>query len=100
MNNQYLRQEGSVVFMCCGKAGCPSVKINDDGMVEITDEKGNKVIMQKDEAALLPQAVEKLNAKANWDSLHSPRSPEPRETCPRQPRVLSSPGKPVLLPGG
>jgi len=65
MNNKYLRQEGSVVFMCCGKAGCPSVEINNDGMVEITDEDGNKVIIQKEEAALLPQAVEKLNAETD-----------------------------------
>lgn len=59
-NNYSLRQEGSKVFMCCGKAGCPSVEFDSEGMVEIKDDFGNAVKMNKGEAALIAGAVEQL----------------------------------------
>ncbi|NDG53623.1 MAG: hypothetical protein EBY39_11465 [Flavobacteriia bacterium] len=58
--NYFLRQEGSKVFMCCGKAGCPSVEFNSEGMVQISDDFGNQVKMNKEEAALIAGAVEQL----------------------------------------
>ena len=61
--NKNLRIEGSRVFMCCGKSGCPSVEINKEGLVEIKDDFGNKVVMKKAEAELLPAAVKRLNEK-------------------------------------
>lgn len=60
-NNYYLRPEGNKIFMCCGKANCPSVEINDEGLIEIKDDYGNSVKMKKEEAALLKDAVSKLN---------------------------------------
>jgi hypothetical protein len=61
MNNQYyLRPEGNKVFMCCGKAGCPSVEFNEEGLVQISDDFGNTVKMNKDEAKLIAGAVEQL----------------------------------------
>lgn len=59
----YLRPEGNKVFMCCGKANCPSVEINDEGLVEIKDDFGNSVKMKKEEAALLKDAVAELKSK-------------------------------------
>lgn len=59
-DNYFLRQEGSKIFMCCGKAGCPSVEINGEGLIEISDDYGNKVKMNKSEANLIAGAVEQL----------------------------------------
>jgi len=60
----YLRPEGNKIFMCCGKANCPSVEINSDGLIEIKDDYGNSVKMKKEEAALIEGAVEELKNNA------------------------------------
>lgn len=62
-NNHYLRRESGQIFLCCGKAGCPSVQVNEEGFVEIKDDFGNTVKMSRSEADLLPEAVEALNEK-------------------------------------
>jgi len=67
-NNYFLREEGNKIFMCCGKAGCPSVSINDEGLVEISDDYGNSVKMKKEEANLMGQAVDKLSQKNKINS--------------------------------
>jgi len=59
--NKNLRIEGNKVFMCCGKAGCPSVEYNDEGLVEISDDHGNKVKMEESQARLIAQAVKELS---------------------------------------
>lgn len=59
-NNYYLRPEGNKIFMCCGKANCPSVSENDEGLIEISDDYGNKVKMKKQEASLISDAITKL----------------------------------------
>ena len=61
--NYFLREEGSRILMCCGKAGCPSVSIDEDGLINISDDFGNTVKIKKEEAALLESAVSKLNEK-------------------------------------
>jgi len=60
----YLRPEGNKIFMCCGKANCPSVEINGEGLIEIKDDYGNSVKMKKEEAALIEGAVEELKKNA------------------------------------
>jgi hypothetical protein len=60
MNNHNLRSEGNKIFMCCGKANCPSVEINEEGLVEISDDYGNKVKMNKEQASLIKDAVSQL----------------------------------------
>jgi hypothetical protein len=62
-NNYYLRPEGNKIFMCCGKAKCPSVSLNEEGLVQIEDDYGNLVKMKKEEAALLKDAVVQLDEK-------------------------------------
>lgn len=62
-NNYFLREEGNRIFMCCGKAGCPSVAVDEEGLINISDDFGNTVKMKKEEAALIRDAVSKLNEK-------------------------------------
>lgn len=52
------------VKLCCGKNGCPTIQDLGDGTVEITDDDGNKIIMKKEEAALLADGVNHLNEKS------------------------------------
>jgi len=61
----YLRPEGNKIFMCCGKANCPSVEINSEGLIEIKDDYGNSVKMKKEEASLIHDAIFKLNKKSS-----------------------------------
>lgn len=62
-NDYFLREEGNRIFMCCGKAGCPSVAVDEEGLINISDDFGNTVKMKKEEAALIRDAVSKLNEK-------------------------------------
>jgi len=59
-NEYYLRPEGHKIFMCCGKARCPSVQVNEEGLIEIEDDYGNSVKMKKEEADLIKGAVSQL----------------------------------------
>lgn len=64
MNNEfYLREEGNRIFMCCGKANCPSVEIDKEGLIKIKDDYGNSVKMKQEEASLLKDAVTKLKSQ-------------------------------------
>jgi len=63
MNDKfYLREEGNRIFMCCGKANCPSVEVDKDGLIKIKDDYGNSVKIKKEEAALLKDAVAQLQS--------------------------------------
>lgn len=60
MNKYFLRKDSGSIFLCCGKAGCPSVSQSDDGMVIIKDDDGNQVKMKIEEAKLLGPAVQSI----------------------------------------
>ena len=49
------------IKLCCGKRGCPTVTDIGDGMVEITDDDGNKIVVKKEEAALISDGVKTLD---------------------------------------
>lgn len=66
-NEYYLRHDNNKIFMCCGKAGCPSVSVNDEGLVEISDDHGNTVKMKKEEASLIKEAVSQLPSELTAD---------------------------------
>lgn len=51
------------VTLCCGKGGCPILSKDKEGMVQITDDYGNTVKMQEDEARLITEALEQLKDK-------------------------------------
>jgi len=48
------------VKLCCKGRGCPVVTELQDGMVEITDDFGNKIIVKKDEALLISDGVKTI----------------------------------------
>lgn len=64
-NKYYLREDGNRIFMCCGKANCPSAIINNENFVEISDDYGNTVKMKIEEAELLDGAIKKLTSSSH-----------------------------------
>ena len=60
-----LRIENNAVFMCCGKARCPSIKRtkaqNKDGedMYIVKDDFGGEVVLSESQALLLSEATSK-----------------------------------------
>lgn len=48
----------SSVRLCCGKNNCPVVTELPDGMIEITDDYGNKIKVKKEEASLISDGVQ------------------------------------------
>ena len=61
MNKYHVRMEKNTAFLCCGKAGCPSVSKDSEGLVVITDDHGSSVKMSEDEALLIHLAVCAVN---------------------------------------
>lgn len=55
------RLNDNTVKLCCSGKGCPTVTDLGNGMVEITDDNGNKVVMKKEEAALISDGVTTLD---------------------------------------
>jgi hypothetical protein len=51
------------VKLCCGKKGCPVVENLDNGMVKITDDNGNTIIVKKEEALLIADGVKTIDEK-------------------------------------
>lgn len=49
------------VRLCCKKIGCPIVTEREDGMVEITDDDGNKIVVKKEEALLISDGVKTID---------------------------------------
>tara|TARA_X000001036_G_scaffold409791_1_gene421164 strand:+ start:322 stop:618 length:297 start_codon:yes stop_codon:yes gene_type:complete len=61
MNKKYyLREEGNQIFMCCGKAKCPSVALQGEEII-IRDDHGNVAHMKVEEALLLSEAAKKIS---------------------------------------
>ena len=49
------------VKLCCKGNSCPVVTELTDGMVEITDDFGNKIIVRKEEALLISDGVKTID---------------------------------------
>lgn len=49
------------VRLCCGKKGCPVVEDLDNGMVKITDDNGNTIVVKKEEALLISDGVKTIH---------------------------------------
>ena len=56
-----MRMNGRAVVLCGGKACCPELVMTDDGKVEIKDDNGNKIRIEKDQAKLITKAIDKLD---------------------------------------
>lgn len=57
------RETNDMVRLCCSKKGCPTIKDIGEGLVEITDDDGNKIIVKKKEAELISDGVKTLNGQ-------------------------------------
>jgi hypothetical protein len=51
------------VKLCCNNKGCPTMTDIGDGMVEITDDNGNKIVVKKEEASLIADGVKALDGE-------------------------------------
>jgi hypothetical protein len=51
------------VRLCCKGKNCPVVTEMEDGMVEIIDDNGNKIIIRKEEALLISDGVKSIDDK-------------------------------------
>jgi hypothetical protein len=49
------------VKLCCNNNGCPTVTDIGEGLIEITDDNGNKIIVKKEEASLISDGVKTLD---------------------------------------
>lgn len=58
-----IRLDENSVKLCCGKRGCPVVTDIGNGMVQITDDDGNKIVVKKEEANLISDGVKQLENK-------------------------------------
>tara|TARA_B110000495_G_C22988172_1_gene581597 strand:- start:229 stop:438 length:210 start_codon:yes stop_codon:yes gene_type:complete len=63
MSREIIRESDKTVRLCCGKKGCPTVTDVGEGMVEITDDDGNKIVVKKEEAELISDGVRTLDGK-------------------------------------
>jgi hypothetical protein len=51
------------VKLCCNGKGCPVVTDIGEGLVEITDDNGNKIVVKKEEARLISDGVKTLDGE-------------------------------------
>jgi hypothetical protein len=58
-----IRESNNTVRLCCGKKGCPTVTDLGNGLVEITDDNGNKIVVKQEEAALISDGVKTLTGE-------------------------------------
>lgn len=63
MKDMIIRENENTVRLCCNKKKCPTVTVLGDGMVEITDDFGNKIIVKQEEAALISDGVRNLKGE-------------------------------------
>jgi hypothetical protein len=57
------RVDEKSIKLCCNNKGCPTMTDIGDGMVEITDDNGNKIVVKKEEASLISDGVKALDGE-------------------------------------
>jgi hypothetical protein len=57
------RIDDKSVKLCCNNKGCPTVTDIGNGMVEITDDNGSKIVVKKEEASLISDGVKVLEGE-------------------------------------
>ena len=58
-----LKKQDDGIMLCCRKEKCPVLRIPTDGKVTITDDDGNTVIMDVEQAKLIAEAIDQLEKK-------------------------------------
>jgi len=61
MNNSLKQLPQGEILLCCGKGGCPTLKKHSENKIQITDDQGNSVVMEKTQAELIAQAIKQLD---------------------------------------
>jgi hypothetical protein len=51
------------VKICCNGKNCPTVTDIGNGLIEITDDDGNKIVVKKEEANLISDGVKTLDGE-------------------------------------
>ena len=59
-DNDMLKQHQNTIVLCGGKRCCPEMTLLEDGKVQIKDDDGKIVTMEKSQALLIAEAVEQL----------------------------------------
>ena len=55
-----MRRDRNTIILCGGKKCCPELSITKEGKIEIRDDFGNTVIMDKKQAKLISVAIKEL----------------------------------------
>jgi hypothetical protein len=55
-----IKFENGKAILCCGSKKCPMLVKNKDGMIEIEDDFGGKIIVREDQARLINKALDKI----------------------------------------
>lgn len=50
------------VRLCCNNQGCPTVKKLNNDQYEVTDDFGNKIIVKREELALMTDAITAIDS--------------------------------------
>ena len=56
-----IKLKDNSVKLCCNGKGCPVVTELADGMIEIVDDNGNRIVVRKEEAALISDGVKTID---------------------------------------
>ena len=59
-NYMNLKKHDDGIMLCCRKAKCPVLRIPEEGKVTITDDDGNTVEMDLEQAKLITKAIDQL----------------------------------------
>ena len=55
-----LRKKGNDVILCCNGVKCPVVRDVGNEKIQIKDDDGNKIVITKEQANLIPDALKQL----------------------------------------
>lgn len=61
MNKVLTLNPNGTVTLCARKTCCPVMEDMGNGMVRITDDNGNSIIISKEQAELVPAGISALN---------------------------------------
>ena len=56
-----IKLKDNSVKLCCNGKGCPVVTELADGMIEIVDDNGNRIVGRKEEAAIISDGVKTID---------------------------------------
>ena len=60
-NVMIIKLKDNSVKLCCNGKGCPVVTELENGMIEIVDDNGNRIVVRKEEAALISDGVKTID---------------------------------------